>query len=930
MNIPPIAENQKAEGQVNPISLTTSTPSLSWSYFDSDGDVQTQCQIQVGTSADGNDMWDSTVSTSATAATYAGAPLSTLPVYYWRVRVFDNYEWSSWLSGGIFRLVADTKPNKPTNLLPSARQTTENVTISAFVTDNNGDRMNVFFYDNKTKSEIGHVGADSGTTASMTWYGRTRGQTYGFFVIAQDINWMLWGDNSAQSFKVNMLPIADNLKAENKVKPENLTTSTPYLGWKYSDNNKDNQAKYWIQVGTSENANNMWDSGEVSSKDNSVKYAGSVLSSGVTYYWRVRVFDNYEWSSWRYENGTFKLKPNIKPNKPTNLLPSARQTTTSVAISCVVTDNDGDKMYVFFYDNKTKSLIGNVWADSGTTASVTWYGLVMGQTYGFFARAQDNNLAWGENSSAQLFKVKVNTLPKADNLKAENRVAPENLRTYTPLLSWSYFDNDNDSQAKYWIQVGTSENDNSMWDSGEVSSSAKSATYAGYPLSVNTMYYWRVKVFDNYNEASENWRYENGRFKIVNAKPNKPTNLLPSARQTVTNVTISCVVTDNDGDMTNVAFYDNSNKSIIGWDNNKENGATASVVWENRVRGKTYKFFARAQPLDNILVWSDNSSVQSFKVNTLPKADNLKAENKVKPENLRTSIPTLSWSYFDNDNDSQAKYWIQVGTSENANNMWDSGEVSSSAKSATYAGYPLSLDTMYYWRVKVYDNWEASENWRYENGTFKIVNAKPNKPDNLSPSGRQTYTTSVTISCVVTDNDGDMMNVAFYDNSNKSIIGWDNNTENGATASVDWIGLTTGRTYAFFARAQPLDNNLVWSDNSSVQSFKVNKLPIVENLKAENRLNPDNLTTLNPLLSWSYFDNDKDNQTQRQIQVGTDNTDPSYYNNMWDNTVPTSATAATYWGSNLENNTLYYWRVRVFDNYEWSDWSSWATFTLKL
>jgi uncharacterized delta-60 repeat protein len=938
INQPPIAENQKAEGQVNPTSLTTSAPSLSWSYFDSDGDVQTQRQIQVGTSADGSDMWDSTVSTSATAATYAGAPLSTLPVYYWRVMVFDGYEWSSdWLSGGTFRLVVDIKPNKPTNLSPSTRQTTENVTISAFVTDNNGDRMNVFFYDNAgTKPLIGNVWANSGTTASVTWYGLVRGQTYGFFVGARDSNWMLWGDNSsAQSFKVNKLPIADNLKAENRVKPDNLTTSTPYLGWKYFDNNTDNQAKYQVQVGTSENASDMWDSGEVSSKDNSVKYAGSVLSSGVTYYWRVKVFDNYEWSNWRYENGTFKLKPNIKPNKPTNLLPSTRQTTTSVTISAFVTDNNGDSMYVFFYDNKTKFLIGNVWTDNGTTASVTWYGLVMGQTYAFFARAQDNNLAWGDNSSAQSFKVNVNMLPIADNLKAENRVKPDNLTTLTPLLSWSYFDNDKENQTKYWIRVGTDNTDplhiNDMWDSGEVSSSAKSATYAGAPLSLNTMYYWRVMVFDGYDWSS--WRYENGTFKLkLNIKPNKPTNLLPSGRQTyTTSVTISALVTDNTGNKMNVAFYDNSNKSIIGWDNNKDNGATAQVLWENLKTGKTYAFFVGARDHDNDNLRGDNSSAQSFKVNKLPIADNLKAENRVAPENLTTSIPTLSWSYFDNDKDNQTKYWIRVGTDNtdpsHINDMWDSGQVISSAKSATYAGSALLNNVMYYWRVKVYDNWEASENWRYENGRFKlkIENIKPNKPTNLSPSTRQT-TTDVTISAFVTDNNYSSMRVFFYDNKTKLQI--DNVLANSVTtASVVWHNLTKGQTYAFFARAQDQDNLSLWGDNSSAQSFKVNKLPIADNLKAENRVKPDNLTALTPSLSWSYFDNDKDNQTGYQIQVGTSEN----ASDKWDSgQVISSSKSATYAGTLLTLGQTYHWRVKVFDNYEWSNW--WyenGTFTLK-
>lgn len=96
---------------------------------------------------------------------------------------------------------------------------------------------------------------------------------------------------------------------------------------------------------------------------------------------------------------------NTTPNTPTNLLPSARQTTTSVTISCVVTDNDGDRIDVHFFDNSGNSLIDNIWINNGQTAQVTWGGLVEGQTYVFFAGAQDNNGAWGENSDTQSFWI---------------------------------------------------------------------------------------------------------------------------------------------------------------------------------------------------------------------------------------------------------------------------------------------------------------------------------------------------------------------------------------------------------------------------------------------------------------------------------------------------------------------------------------------
>jgi hypothetical protein len=196
------------------------------------------------------------------------------------------------------------------------------------------------------------------------------------------------------------------------------------------------------------------------------------------------------------------------PNKPTNLSPSTRQTTTSVTISAFVTDNNGDNINVFFYDNSTKALIDNKWITSGGTAQVTWSGLTRGTTYVFFARGQDNNGAWGESSDTQSFKV--NSLPIAENQKAENRVNPDNLLTSTPTLSWDFFDSDGDGQIKRRIQVGTVENDNSMWES-TVSTSATSATYAGSALSNGVTYRWRIRVFDNYEWSS--WRY-GGTFKF--------------------------------------------------------------------------------------------------------------------------------------------------------------------------------------------------------------------------------------------------------------------------------------------------------------------------------------------------------------------------------------------------------------------------------
>ncbi|MCJ7719872.1 MAG: PGF-pre-PGF domain-containing protein, partial [Candidatus Hadarchaeum sp.] len=73
------------------------------------------------------------------------------------------------------------------------------------------------------------------------------------------------------------------------------------------DNDNDAQSNYQIQVGTAENDNSMWDN--TGAALTQITYSGNALARGVTYYVRVRVKDNYEWSSW--VTGTFGLSESL-------------------------------------------------------------------------------------------------------------------------------------------------------------------------------------------------------------------------------------------------------------------------------------------------------------------------------------------------------------------------------------------------------------------------------------------------------------------------------------------------------------------------------------------------------------------------------------------------------------------------------------------
>ena len=71
------------------------------------------------------------------------------------------------------------------------------------------------------------------------------------------------------------------------------------------------------------------------------------------------------------------------------------------------------------------------------------------------------------------------------------------------------------------------------------------------------------------------------------------------------------------------------------------------------------------------------------------------------------------------------------------------------------------------------------------------------------------------------------------------------------------------------------------------------------------------------IFSWSYSDPDGDPQVKYEIWVGTS---PGS-SDMWNSgQVASSETSATYAGAPLAEGKTYYYQIRIYDGYEWSDW----------
>jgi len=87
-----------------------------------------------------------------------------------------------------------------------------------------------------------------------------------------------------------------------------VTDDTPTLAWTYSDKDADPQRYYQVQVSKDNFATFVVDSGLVASSEKN--YTTPILptdEAGISYRWRVRVTDGFDYSGWQVATGGFRL-----------------------------------------------------------------------------------------------------------------------------------------------------------------------------------------------------------------------------------------------------------------------------------------------------------------------------------------------------------------------------------------------------------------------------------------------------------------------------------------------------------------------------------------------------------------------------------------------------------------------------------------------
>ena len=91
-----------------------------------------------------------------------------------------------------------------------------------------------------------------------------------------------------------------NLRCQHRVNPLGIEDLNPMLSWQLQTGGQrgETQSAYRIQVGSSAEAADLWDSGKIASGETvDIPYAGKALVSGQKCYWQVRVYDGSNTSS---------------------------------------------------------------------------------------------------------------------------------------------------------------------------------------------------------------------------------------------------------------------------------------------------------------------------------------------------------------------------------------------------------------------------------------------------------------------------------------------------------------------------------------------------------------------------------------------------------------------------------------------------------
>jgi hypothetical protein len=926
------------------------TPDLAWTFIDGEADSQQQYEIRVGTQSGFSDMWNpGAMGGPASSEVYAGSALLDGTDYYFGIRVNDGYEWSGW-NETLFHMnalppapIPPLSPPDDANIPSSPAQT---ISWTAGGADPEGDTITYWWYvdiDMVPTPPYTAEGNTIGTSSSS--FSTSPGTDYYWYVNATD-GWewnstIIW--NFTTSAVVNNPPEAIDLAVSGFAPgtPEilHILDHTPDLSWSFFDlDGGDTQQQYQVRVGTASGLSDMWSPGTQMGAGNLETYSGSILIDGVDYWFGIRVFDGSTWSIWNetlfHMNALPSLPTPLNPPDDANISSSPGQT---LSWNPGGSDSENDTITYYWYVD-TVNPPAFPYLANGTTngTSSTPFATAPGTEYYWIINMTDgwewtSTIVWNFTTSGS-----VNIPPEVWDLLvsgfADGTPGILHITDATPDLGWSFFDLDlGDTQIQFEVRVGTAPGLSDMWNPGPVVGAGNSIVYAGASLIDGNDYWFGVLVYDGID-----WSLVNETMFHMNMQPS-------SQDLTVSGFTLGTPeilhlldhtpdlgwgFLDVDGDTQSeyeVRVGTSSGFSDM-WAPGAQAGAGNSIVYGGSalIDGTDYYFGIRVFDGYEWSFWNETM----FNMNTPPPAPVAPVDPLDDSNITENSAQTISWTSggVDSDGDSVTYYWY-VDTDILLLPPYLANNVTTGLSSTTFITISSS---QYYWFVNVTDGWEWSTSMVWNFSTKDPVNQFP-VASGLTVEGFLGGSQDILhliehapeLAWSFLDTDlGDTQTryeVRIGSSSGTSDM-WSPGPTDGSATTVTYAGssLIDGEDYFFAVRVFDGKNWSAWSE----VTFHMNIPPEVTELtvdgSSEGTSEIMTIPSATPTFNGDYLDPDGVFTLQKyELKIGS----ASGLSDLWEPGVMDGALSEiVYNGSTLDRGINYWFSLRIFDGYEWSQW----------
>ncbi len=378
------------------------SPTLSVKVEDPDGDAM---DVTFYDASDDTVLGSKSSIESGSTASIEWSGLSIGTTYSWYVVADDGEENRTSVLWEFTTLQTPNEPNNPSPL-DGATGISTSVELRVFVSDIEGENMDVSFYDASDDTLIDNVSdVRNGSFVSVMWTELNHGETYEWYVTAEDNA----GLTESPTWSFTTSGGTSNTVPDNPMNPfpsdgsTDISTS-PTISVEVSDPDDDSMDVSFYDA--SDDTLIGTDTGVSSGSTASTSWTG--LSTETTYSWYAVADDASE--SVNSTTYSFSTRgPNTAPDEPTTPSPSDGSTdvSTSPTISVEVSDPDDDSMDVSFYDASDDTLIGtDTGVSSGSMASTSWSGLSANTSYEWYAVA-DDGIDESSKSSTWSFKTEV-------------------------------------------------------------------------------------------------------------------------------------------------------------------------------------------------------------------------------------------------------------------------------------------------------------------------------------------------------------------------------------------------------------------------------------------------------------------------------------------------------------------------------------------